>query len=1075
MDFLLIVIIALVALGAVAALFSIGGKDEPIVTKEGDCASCSSRSECKLAELKEERCKEGRSKESRSKEGRSKESGSKEGRSVLLFYLFTLLLLTASCSTKNNTAKSRWWHSFNARYNTYFNGSQAFIEGSLEKENGNKDNYTELIPLYTVGNKQSRELGKGNFDRAIEKSEKAIKLHSIKARPEWNKSRRKTEKDIEWLSRREYNPFLWRAWLLMGKSQFQSGQFEEAAATFSYMGRLYQTQPAILGISRAWLAKSYVELDWLYDAEDVITKQRRDTMHFRAVKDWDYTYADFYLRSERYEEALPYLRKVIKHEKRRKQKAREWFLYGQIQAMQGNRQEAYDAFRHVVRLNPPYEMEFNARIAQTEVMAQGNARQMIRKLKRMAASDNNKDYLDQVYYAIGNIWLSQRDTVQAINAYEEGNKKATRSGIEKGVLLLTLGNLYWEREKFADAQRCYGEAIGLLDKDRKDYKQLSERSKVLDELVPHTSSVELQDSLQRLAKMPEAERLKIIDRIIEELKKKEKEEERLRQENETAAALQQQSAIGNRQQQQNRSTTPTQQTAAGGAWYFYNPQTVNQGKRSFEQQWGKRENVDDWQRVNRTVVNLAQDNTDNPDNPDNPDHPETPDSLGNAGPVVSDSIADTKAENPADTLANDPHNREYYLAQIPFTEDQLAASHDAIKDGLYHAGIIFKDKLDNLRLCEKYLTRLTNDYPDYEHNDDVWYHLFLMYSRQGRTTEADRCLAMLKGEFPESQWTTLLSDPYFAENQRFGVHIEDSLYAATYEAFNADRHQEVRSNAQLSESRFPLGQHRPKFLFIEGLSLLNDGDANSCMERMKQVVEEFPQSEVSEMAGMILRGVQQGRTLHGGKFDMGDVWSLRAAVSVSGDSTKIDTLRFERNVKYVFMLAYQPDSVNQNQLLYEMARYNFSNFLVRNFDIVIDQDAHGLSRMLLSGFLSYDEARQYARQLYTVEGNLKEMLHACRSLIVSEDNLRLLGTTYSYQDYEVFFEQQIEPMEISTQPLLEEPEDIIQQEDPDDYDEPADDNNQQPVNNNDMPDDLFNEGPTQQQNGLIEFDDDFWR
>ena len=54
MQFLLIVIIALVALGAVAALFSIGGKDEPIVTKEGDCASCSSRSECKLAEVVEE-------------------------------------------------------------------------------------------------------------------------------------------------------------------------------------------------------------------------------------------------------------------------------------------------------------------------------------------------------------------------------------------------------------------------------------------------------------------------------------------------------------------------------------------------------------------------------------------------------------------------------------------------------------------------------------------------------------------------------------------------------------------------------------------------------------------------------------------------------------------------------------------------------------------------------------------------------------------------------------------------------------------------------------------------------------
>ena len=1033
MDFLLIVVISLAVLGAVAAILSRGDTDEPVQQKEGDCGSCSSRAECKLADLVD--------------------------KSRKACHLLLVLFVLASCSTKNNTAKSRWWHSFNARYNTYFNGSQAFIEGSLEKEQGNKDNYTELIPLYTVGNKQSRDLGKGNFDRAIEKSEKAIKRHSIKARPQWNKSRRKTQKDIEWLNRREYNPFLWRAWLLMGKSQFQKGEFEEAAATFSYMSRLYQTQPAINGIARAWLAKSYTELDWLYDAEDIMTKQRRDTMHYRAVTDWDYTYADYYIHSQRYEEALPYLRKVIRHERRRKQKAREWFLYGQIQALLGHKTEAYDAFKHTIRLNPPYELEFNARIAQTEVMARGSksARQMVKHLKRMATSDNNKDYLDQVYYAIGNIWLAERDTTQAIAAYEEGNKKATRNGIEKGVLLLTLGNLYWQRDKFADAQRCYGEAIGLLDKDRKDYEQLAQRSKILDELVPHTSSVELQDSLQRLAKMPEAERLKIIDNIIAELKKKEKEERQAMEEAEAEKTLQQQSAIGNRQQ----ITTPTAPTAssASAAWYFYNPQAVQQGKRTFEQQWGKRENVDDWQRVNRTVVSL---------NPENPENPENADSLGLASPdtLPNDSIA----EGQADSTALDPHNREYYLAQIPFTDEQIAASNEAVKDGLFHAGIMFKDKLDNLRLCERWLTRLTNTFPDYQKNDEAWYHLFLLYSRQGRTQEADRCIAMLKQDFPESQWTTLLSDPHFAENQRFGIHIEDSLYAATYDAFKADRYQEVKSNMTLSETRFPLGQHRPKFLFIEGLSLLNEGDANGCTERMRQVVDNYPQSDVSEMAGMILRGVQQGRTLYGGKFDISDVWSRRAIEVQSGDSTQVDTLTFERNTSYVFLLAYQPDSVNQNQLLYEMAKYNFSNYLVRNFDIVIDQDQNGLSRMLISGFLSYDEARQYARQLH---GNkaMTGMLEHCRSLIVSKQNLRLLGTTYSYRDYEVFFEQKIEPVKISTEPLLEEPESITQEVDEDET-QPTEEESEIPPANN--VDDLFNDGP-QQQGGYIEFDDDFWR
>ena len=1051
MQFLLIVVISLVVLGIIAAIASIGSTDEPIVTKEGDCASCSSRSECKLADIVD--------------------------KSKKACHLLLVLLVLTSCSTKNNTAQNRWWHSFNARYNTYYNGSQAFIEGNIEKENGNKDNCTELIPLYPVSNKQSRELGKGNYDRAIEKAEKAIKLHSIKKRPEWNKGRRKTQKDIEWLSRREYNPFLWHAWLLLGKAQFQQGQFEEAAATFSYMSRLYQTQPAINGIAHAWQAKSYTELDWLYDAEDIINKQLRDSIHYRAQKDWDYTLANYNIRAGRYEEALPYLRKVVKHEKRRKQRAREWFLMGQIQAMLGQKAEAYQSFKHVIRLNPPYELEFNARIAQTEVMPATDVKGKISKLKRMARSDNNKDFLDQVYYAIGNVYLTQRDTLHAIEAYEEGCKKATRSGIEKGVLLLTLGNVYWEKEKYADAQRCYGEAIGLLDKDRKDYKQLDERSKVLDELAPHTSAVELQDSLQRLARMSEDQRNKIIDKIIEDLIKKEKEEERAREEAEAEKIQQQEEAKnGNR----NTRPTPTAPQPIGGGksgqWYFYNPQAVSQGKQSFQRQWGRRENQDHWQRLNKTVVDLNQENTEQPDsleNQENQDHAENVESAENmeapTATVPSDSIAGSGSEVPADSSAFDPHKREYYLAQIPFTEEQIAESNNLIKDGLFHSGIIFKDKLDNLRLSEKALGRLTSQYADYEHNDEAWYHLFLLYSRQGRTAEADRCLSMLQSDFPESDWTILLSDPYFAENQRFGVHIEDSIYAATYEAFKVDRHEEVQANGEISEKRFPLGQHRPKFLFIEGLSLLNKGQSDACIDRLKQVVEKYPESEVSEMAGMIIRGVQQGRTLHGGKFDIDDVWSRRA-IDMADDGTRNDTLTIERETNFVFLLAYQPDSVNHNQLLYEMAKYNFSNFLVRNFDINVDQDANGLVRMTISGFLNYDEARQYARQLYNNQA-MVDMLRPCRPIIISEKNLPLLGTNYSYRDYEIFFEEKLEPLEVSDEDLLDDPGTIIQNEEDE---EPATDDEESTANGEDD-DPLFNDAPQQQNGGYMEFDDDFWR
>lgn len=925
---------------------------------------------------------------------------------------FLAVMTVIGCSTQKNTSASRWWHSFNARYNTYYNGSLAYIDASLEKENGNKDNFTEMLPLYTVGNKASRELGKGNFDRAIEKCQKAIKLHSIKKRPEWNKSRKKNAKDIEWLNRREYNPFLWKAWLLMGRSQFMKGSFDEAASTFAYMSRLYATQPAIYGKARAWLARCYVEQDWLYDAEDVITKIKRDSLNWRAQKDWDYTYADYYIRTGRYQEAIPYLRKVIKHEGRRKQRAREWYLMGQLQTAVGNRQAAYKAYRSVIRQQPPYELEFNARIAMTEVMATGKWKQMVGRLKRMARNDNNKEYLDQVYYAIGNIYMNQKDTVQAIAAYEKGNAKSTRNGIEKGVLLLTLGDIYWAKEDFSNARRCYGEAIGLLDKDRKDYKQLSDRSKILDELVPHTDAVHLQDSLQALAKMSEKDRNAAIDRVIEALKKKEKEERDAQAEAE-AQRVQAQNGGSANADQRNNITNNTQQKK-DAIWYFYNPMAVSQGKATFQKLWGKRENVDDWQRVNKTVVAQTQGVEEMTD--------EMRDSLANVA-QMEDSLA-----NVADSAQNDPHKREYYLAQIPFTEEQVEASNLLIMDGLYNAGVIFKDKLDNLVLSEKELRRLADDYPTYEHMDNAYYHLFLLYSRMHQPQTAASYLEKLKSGFPDSEWTTLLSDPHFVENSRYGVHLEDSLYAATYDAFKADKFMEVKNNVQISATRFPLGANRDKFIFFDGMAKLNSGDAKGCVDDMKTVVDKYPKSEVSTLAGMIVNGVNAGRKLHGGKFDISDVWERRAEVMSDSDSIKMRKFTAERNVDFSFIIAYQTDSINENQLLFELAKYNFSNFLVRNFEIA-REEVEGLERMVISGFKSYDEALQYARQLYS-NNNILRLTRKARAIIISDSNKELLGTQYSYNDYDKFYEKHFVPLRISTMRLLSEPETIEYEKEP---------------------------------------------
>lgn len=121
---------------------------------------------------------------------------------------------------------------------------------------------------------------------------------------------------------------------------------------------------------------------------------------------------------------------------------------------------------------------------------------------------------------------------------------------------------------------------------------------MLDKLVPYTDAIHLQDSLQYLP-MSGGGANAAIDRVIDALKKKEKEERDRLAEQEAA---QRQGEGQNMETNRGRVPNPAQDNNRDAVWYFYNVQAVSQGKSQFERLWGKRENADDWQRNNKTVV-----------------------------------------------------------------------------------------------------------------------------------------------------------------------------------------------------------------------------------------------------------------------------------------------------------------------------------------------------------------------------------------------------------------------------------------------------------------------------------------
>ena len=923
-------------------------------------------------------------------------------RILYIIYIGLALTVLGACSTQKNTPLTRRVQAFKARYNTYFNGNEAYKEGRLLQEEGNKDNFTEIIPLYIIGNKATQKIGSSNFERAVEKSQKTIKTHSITVRPEWKKTRPKTAKDKMWLSQKEYNPFLWRAWFLMGEAQFRKGDYMEAASTFAYLQRLYATKPNLVARARILEARCYAELEWFYDAENLITQAQRDSFPTNLEPLKASVLADIQLRQKQYPEAILNIEKALKAEHRRLPRARMYMLLGQLYHRIGHDPEAFRYFKKVIRSNPPYELEFNAKIQMTEAMSKGQAKQMIRKLTSMAKNPKNKEYLDQVYYAIGNIHLSRGDTTRAIWAYKDGVEKSTRNGLEKGVVMLHLGELYWDKEKFVDAQGCYSQVLGLLDKEHEKYKEADERSKILDELLPFAQAVELQDSLQMMANLDSVTRMEKIKKTIEELKKKEREEEKKAQEANNAQANGNQRA-GNNAQQGAANRPGQQQTAV---WYFYNPTAVSAGKTEFEKKWGKRELADDWRRNNKTVLN---------------DFNQPDEELSDSLKAVQDSIAavedsiykankgkklskEEKDSIKAEEYANDPHRPEYYLKDIPFTEEQMEASNAALVEGLYGSAVIYKDRMDNFPLAERTFQRILLKFPDFEQMDELYYNMFQLYSRMNRREDAEAYKERLIAEYPDNEHGKRIADPNFEFKGRYGKQIEDSIYSLTYEAFQVGDYQTVIYHSQEMEREYPEGENRARFLFLEAMSKLELGDREHFMTDLKNLVEKYPQSSVSELAGLYVKGLKEGRLLQGGKFEMGSIWERRRGLFDEVDSLANDsTFSLEKNTDFVFVIAYERGDIDVNQLLYEMARYNFTAFSVRNFDIS-EEKGDGIDMMQVRTFLNYDEAYIYMHRLFNND-EMAYKLEGLKCFIISEENLKKLMKGLSFADYFDFYDE----------------------------------------------------------------------
>jgi len=382
------------------------------------------------------------------------------------------------------------YHNLTTHYNVYFNGEKSYKEGVKKAESDIEDNFNLILPVFLYYNENISQSVFSNMDRAVKKATKAITLHSITAKPEIKKGEI-TEQDKEFFERNEYNKWIDDSYLLIGKSYMFQQEYGLAKDAFKHVINKYPYESTVYN-AKIWLTRCYNAKNSFKESEMMINTLHNDAEFPKKLKgDLDISIADYYIKQNKYDEAIPYLEKALKTIRKKYYRIRYTYILGQLYQKTNNHKQSFDTYGKVIKMNPPYLMTFNAKINRAGVFnAQaGDSREIKTQLYKMLKDDKNIDYRDQIYYALGNVSYKEGNIGEAVENYKKSVQASQGNSNQIALSYKKLASIYYERSDYEEAQVYYDSTLTFIGQEYPDYKTIYARAKVLNKLVNYLHAV----------------------------------------------------------------------------------------------------------------------------------------------------------------------------------------------------------------------------------------------------------------------------------------------------------------------------------------------------------------------------------------------------------------------------------------------------------------------------------------------------------------------------------------------------------------------------------------------------------
>jgi tetratricopeptide (TPR) repeat protein len=674
-------------------------------------------------------------------------------------------------------------------------------------------------------------------------------------------------------------------------------------------------------------------------------------------EDFYITYTDYYLKQKNYEKAAVMLEKALDYCQRKLYKIRYTYILAQIYQENGNMSKSAENFKKVIKMNPPYEMTFNAKInlAGSFDASKGEGKEIRLLLRKMLKDEKNVDFMDQIYFALGKIAFRENKTDEAIDLFKLSARKSTKNINQKALTYMTLADIFYDRQEYPSAKAYYDTTLQNLDARFENYAELKLKAGSLTNLVKNLTEYKLQDSLQILAKMTDSERMIAIDKVIAAVVQKEMAEAQKKQEE----LMDLQYGLINRNYNNPSSTGES----TPGKWYFYNPAAKSFGQPEFRMRWGNRTLEDNWRRKNKqTVENF-----------------ESSDAR-----VLKDSVSTAEKKETVDNKS-----REYYMKNIPLTDEAVVISNGKLVDALYNLGVIYREDLKDINKATESFEELVKRFPDNKLALPSYYALYEIYSKKGNEPEAGKNKDLIVSRFPESPTALMLTNPDYINQMQEEENKAANFYGETYNKFKSGDFNGVLKNVESAKKNYSGNALIPRFELLKALSLGQLEGREKLKQELDSLVKYYPKHESGIYAKELIDYI----------YSQTPEIKIADTRQAAEEIYKVDTAENQ------FFILSVPKKADVNQVNFNLINFNLDNFNDLNLGITI-LPLGDTSLIKVSSFPDLIKLKLYMDSFIknpdVLKGfDMKEFL----AFLISESNLQVLMKDKDVGKYYLFYEK----------------------------------------------------------------------